>query len=57
MIWNLIGKDLCDIYNQPPHNIGILFKEAKIQSKILNIKKIHYIIMLNDSDSMSGNSW
>ena len=58
MIWNLIGKKLCRIYNQPPQNIGILFKEATVEPEIiLNIQKIHYIIMLDDSGSMSGKPW
>ena len=58
MIWNLIGKNLCDIYNLPPQNIGILFKEATVVPEIIfNIQKIHYIIMLDDSGSMTGRPW
>jgi hypothetical protein len=58
MIWNLIGKDLCKIYNENPLNIGILFKEASNEPfSNIEISKIHYIIMLDDSGSMEGKPW
>ena len=42
---------MCDIYNNPPHNLGIRYKEAT------NIEKTHYILMLDDSGSMFGKPW
>lgn len=58
MIWNFIGEDLCKIYNKNPLNIGILFKEASNEPFVnIEISKIHYIIMLDDSGSMSGKPW
>ena len=35
MIWNLIGKDLCNIYKSPPQNIEINFKEATIVPEVI----------------------
>ena len=49
---------MCNIYNLPPQNIKIKFKLATNEPKVvLNISKIHYVIMIDDSGSMSGKPW
>ena len=58
MIQNLVRKDLCDIYISLSENIGIIFKEANVETEIiLNIQKTYYVLIFDYSESISGKLW
>jgi hypothetical protein len=58
MIWNLIGRIICDYYQKNSANCKIKFIEADNNAKRLGISEnIMYILVLDSSGSMKGKNW
>lgn len=52
-IWNKFGRDICNYYNNVD-KVGIVYTDAVAT---VTTKSVHYILMLDDSGSMSGQPW